>query len=195
MEDKNQHWILFTVSDNGCGIPNHYLPNLFSPFQQFIDMSTRREHSVGLGLTIGKNIVERMNGQIGVISRVSHGSTFWFTLPLFRCFSPSNRNPGFLITLIDSDPLSREALESQFHALGSNVWHINSIEYFTIDHTQNDIIVLSLAHTEIDIHTLKSWVTLLKSKKDIPILVLGNTRQQMEDLYEKVGADAGLTLP
>ena len=86
MEDKNQHWILFTVSDNGCGIPNHYLPNIFSPFLQFIDMSTRREHSVGLGLTIGKNIVERMNGQIGVISRVSHGSTFWFTLPFFSLF-------------------------------------------------------------------------------------------------------------
>jgi two-component system NtrC family sensor kinase len=66
------------VEDDGVGIVPEILPNLFEPF------FTTKEHaqSVGLGLAISRDIVERHQGRIEVASRPGGGSTFTVTLPL-----------------------------------------------------------------------------------------------------------------
>jgi signal transduction histidine kinase len=71
--------ILFTVSDNGPGIPAAVLKNVFEPFRQ-IDCLTRR--GLGLGLYICKNIVQAHGGNIWAVDDVGQGATFRFTLPL-----------------------------------------------------------------------------------------------------------------
>ncbi|HEY9723049.1 MAG TPA: ATP-binding protein [Oscillatoriaceae cyanobacterium] len=70
------------VTDSGIGIAEADLSRLFKPFSQ-LDMSkTRRVSGTGLGLSIVKALVEAHGGEVGVQSRLEHGSTFWFTLPL-----------------------------------------------------------------------------------------------------------------
>jgi signal transduction histidine kinase len=79
---RENQGILFSVSDNGIGIPVEKQPELFHKFYQ-IDTSMRRNaQGSGLGLAICKGIVEAMGGTIWVESDGKIGSTFYFQLPL-----------------------------------------------------------------------------------------------------------------
>jgi len=65
-----------TVSDNGSGIKEPHLAQIFNPF-----FSTKQE-GTGLGLSISKKIVEAHNGTIRVESREGIGTSFFISLPL-----------------------------------------------------------------------------------------------------------------
>ncbi len=71
----------FSVTDTGIGIAAKDAPLLFSPFSR-IESSTKGIKGSGLGLSISKQLVERMKGKIDFRSRPAGGSRFWFVLPL-----------------------------------------------------------------------------------------------------------------
>jgi signal transduction histidine kinase len=70
------------VSDTGRGIPESELPYIFDTFRQVDGAATRVHGGFGLGLSIVKQLVSLMNGEIKVKSKVDKGSTFTVTLPL-----------------------------------------------------------------------------------------------------------------
>jgi len=79
-EDGNE--VLFSIKDNGIGIPKDMQEGLFKKFYQ-VDTSTRRKsEGSGLGLAICRGIVEGHGGRIYVESDTGKGATFYFTLPL-----------------------------------------------------------------------------------------------------------------
>ncbi|MFI5251026.1 MAG: ATP-binding protein [Bacteroidota bacterium] len=74
--------ILLTVADTGEGIPAEYLDKIFDKFVQVKRTLDATPGSVGLGLSIAKDIVEMYGGKIWVVSELQKGSTFSVRLPL-----------------------------------------------------------------------------------------------------------------
>lgn len=79
-EQKNK--IRFAVKDSGIGICEETLNVIFEPFVQSKNAQRHPRAGTGLGLTISKQLVERLGGNIHVSSVVGEGSEFSFTLPL-----------------------------------------------------------------------------------------------------------------
>ena len=67
--------IEISVSDRGCGVPEDFADNLFTPF------STTKSSGMGMGLSISQAIVRAHGGSIGFRNNEGGGTTFWFTLP------------------------------------------------------------------------------------------------------------------
>jgi signal transduction histidine kinase len=65
------------------------LQNVFAEFRQVDSTVTRRFGGTGLGLSISKKFVEMHGGRIWVETKVGHGSTFFFSVPLRVGESPS----------------------------------------------------------------------------------------------------------
>ncbi|MBF2046761.1 MAG: PAS domain S-box protein [Elainella sp. C42_A2020_010] len=75
-------YILFTVQDQGRGIPAEKLDIIFEQFQQVDVSDSRKKGGTGLGLAICKKIVQQHGGQIWAESSLGEGSALYFTLPL-----------------------------------------------------------------------------------------------------------------
>ena len=78
---KENKWGI-VISDTGDGIPPSEIPYIFETFRQVDAATTRLHGGFGLGLSIVKQLVRMMNGEIEVESVLGEGSTFMITLPL-----------------------------------------------------------------------------------------------------------------
>jgi two-component system sensor histidine kinase RpfC len=74
--------IRFEVIDTGIGITPEFLDKIFDDFSQAEKKTNRTIGGTGLGTTISKELVELMDGQIGVKSELNKGSVFWIELPM-----------------------------------------------------------------------------------------------------------------
>ncbi len=176
---KSARFGFLSISDTGCGISKEDQINLFSPFPQMSDFDVNPSEGTGLGLTISKSIVERMNGRIGVMSRPGQGSTFWVLLPLRETKQPEKVNKNFSVVLIDATKLSRAALESQLIALGVHVLAFPSIKSFVANFSNSDIantVFIYNPQTEPEYDDKKPIETIYSVAKN-SLLLVGNQPQ------------------
>ncbi|RKZ93345.1 MAG: hypothetical protein DRR19_01480 [Candidatus Parabeggiatoa sp. nov. 1] len=82
--------IRFWVRDNGMGLSSDAIAQLFTPFTR---LHHKRVEGHGLGLSIVQQIVEKLDGEVGVESELGQSSLFYFTLPAYGTSSvvPTNR--------------------------------------------------------------------------------------------------------
>jgi two-component system, NtrC family, sensor histidine kinase KinB len=80
--EEIKNFVQFSVHDTGRGIEAERLGTLFDRFNAFSDKGT------GLGLALVRRLVESLGGQIAVESRLGHGATFRFTLPVAAVAAP-----------------------------------------------------------------------------------------------------------
>ena len=80
--DETYQNVIFTIEDNGIGIPVDKMDNLFKTFYQ-VDTTLARKHGgTGLGLVICKGIIENHGGKIWIDKNYSRGTSIKFTLPI-----------------------------------------------------------------------------------------------------------------
>lgn len=93
-EAKESVYLIFRVTDTGMGIPLEAQTHIFDVFCQ-ADGSTKRKHGgTGLGLAICKQLIEMMNGEMGVRSEPGKGAEFWFTVRLGKQPVATGGNPA-----------------------------------------------------------------------------------------------------
>lgn len=74
--------VCFEVSDTGIGIGKADLANIFKRFYRAEDYRTRETNGTGLGLYVADKLARKLGCEIEVTSRLNHGSTFRFALPI-----------------------------------------------------------------------------------------------------------------
>lgn len=134
-QSNEKHALLrFRVQDTGIGITEEQRKRLFSPFSQADSSTTRQYGGTGLGLTISKNLVELLGGQINVHSIPGSGSEFSFSLPFevvndnMPNTNDNDHNSKLRILVVDDSSLSLEYLVKMIHSWNWNVDTASSLD-------------------------------------------------------------------
>ncbi|MBU2874653.1 response regulator [Marinobacter salexigens] len=121
-ETDNTLYLYGEVEDQGIGLDDRQIQQLFQPFHQADNSISRRFGGTGLGLAISRNLAELMGGSTGVCSTLGQGSTFWFrvrvylpeadettpaTAPLSQKLEPTHNLQGLRLLLVDDNELNR----------------------------------------------------------------------------------------
>jgi CheY-like chemotaxis protein len=101
----------FEVTDTGIGIPPEKMQMIFSPFSQADASVNRKFGGSGLGLSIAKNLVKLMAGEIGVKAREEGGSVFTFTAQ----FDAASAADALLDNAVDGEAI--QSFKALSHAL------------------------------------------------------------------------------
>lgn len=110
----------FEVEDRGIGISESALPGLFERFSQSDDSTTRKYSGIGIGLAINHHLARLMGGEIGVESKLGHGSRFWITVPLYH-FSYGWFIPNLENTDTNQDLASASATPGELSDAGTDI--------------------------------------------------------------------------
>ena len=117
-ETENKVKLLFSVTDTGIGLTKEQIDKLFTAFTQADGSMTRKYGGTGLGLTISKQLVELMGGEIWVESVYGEGATFQFLVQFDKAVDIKKYNyaeypdlQGKKVLVVDHNKTSRRILE------------------------------------------------------------------------------------
>ncbi len=116
-------WLTFEVADTGPGIAPDQLPRLFQSFRQLDGSTTREAGGAGIGLSLTRQLVELLGGDIAVESEPGRGSVFRVALPAVVSLVPAGRpaTAPKIVLSIDDDPDLLEVLAASLEPAGYRV--------------------------------------------------------------------------
>jgi len=194
------------VKDTGVGIKPEYLQNLFEPFTQADASTTRKYGGTGLGLTISKQLIEMMGGEIWAESEYGKGTTFFFTITLAR--QPADQDQkisvpkdiaGLNVLAIDDSKIMRDILKKILLSYGYQVTLASSGKEAIIKLKDNptpfNLVIIDWRLPDMD-----GFEVAEKIRRDLnfsfPIIMLTAFGKEAEKLFtRKTRIDGFLTKP
>lgn len=140
-DEDNLYSLHFAVEDTGRGIAPEEMEHLFQPFVQTTSGTQARE-GTGLGLTISRQFVQLMGGDIHLNSTVGQGTTFYFEVPVTlaeattqaaytttrRVLKLAANQPIYKILVVDDRQENRDLIEQLLQSVGFEVYAANNGE-------------------------------------------------------------------
>lgn len=166
LENEN---IIFKIKDTGIGINKENLVRIFEEFRQEIDGHHRPFEGLGIGLTLAKEVVERMGGKIFVKSEKGIGSEFSFSIP----YRPAGSTKTKIKSLIDNQLLKPIDWSSR--------------KCLLVDDNKDVLLYLSriLLDTGVSIITARSGseaIELIKNTPEIDVVLLDMQMPEMNGI-------------
>lgn len=176
--------VTIEVEDTGIGIPESQNEIIFEAFKQQTGQSNREYGGTGLGLTITKRLVEKMNGIITVTSEISKGSTFQVKLndvELTDSISHRTEYPDSgddivfnneTILVVDDVPSNIEAISNLLSSNGVTVLSAENgeIALEMLSYSYPSIILLDMRMPGLDGYEVAKRIKAKKDKKHIPLI-------------------------
>jgi two-component system sensor histidine kinase RpfC len=175
------------VLDTGIGIKPEDTDAIFERFQQADNTITRNYGGTGLGLAISKQIVEQMEGKIGVISQPGIGSRFWVELPLNQALGmnrPSDSVNALLVTSNTTHIRDCSELLGQwgvtFESYNSLAAAFEFLQKFNFSHNK---IILIVDESIIDAQSKMMFENLSSALRSTITIILASNQR---DAYDKM---------
>ena len=183
-------YLRFSVCDTGIGIDPKDHDKLFKPFSQVDASTTRRFGGTGLGLSICQQLVNLMQGEIGVSSWDDNrnGTCFWFTIPFYpqaKDKSPASREyaqalDGKYVLVVDENQYTRESIAYYLNNFGAKVYlAANNLEAIAHLDTNTQINVGLIDRRSTDINQIELIQIRAKQQfADLPLIAMVNCNFQ-----------------
>ncbi len=208
-DEQDSIILLFEVRDTGIGIPQQQQSELFDAFIQADGSTSRKFGGTGLGLTICKQLIEKMGGKIGVRSKEGQGSTFWFILKYHKQkqenFNIERINQddlvGLRVLVVDDNETNRRILahylkswHMEFESLPSAVGAVECMKHAVTVDRPFHVVLLDMQMPEMDgialSRAIKSEPELSKTR----LVLLSSVGISQQDQSVE-GIDASLNKP
>ncbi len=200
-ELESEDRLLFYVRDSGEGIPKNQQEHIFERFRQADNSTARIQEGTGLGLTISKNLVEVLGGEMWMTSEEGEGSIFYFILPYER--KPARKEQkkkedqvtyegqGKTLLIIEDDPTSLQYMKELLEPSGFNIIACSTgkegYEAF-LNHPEIDLILMDIKLPDINGLELTQKIRAATHNNEVPIIA--QTAYAMEGDAQK-SIDAG----
>lgn len=197
----------FVVSDSGIGMSEAYLKSLFGKFTQENEHSNRAYEGTGLGMSISKEIIELMGGDITVVSKKGNGTTIEFEIMfpygieenLIR-INKTTRNidlTGVRVLIVEDNEMNRFIARQSLKQAGCVLTEAENGQH-AIDVLSNSKFDLVLMDIQMPVMDGVDATKLIRNKLGIttPIVALtANAFKHDIDLYLSVGMNDYLIKP
>lgn len=196
-----------SITDTGLGIQETMFDRLFTPFDRLLAEHSKIE-GTGIGLSITKQLIERMDGKIGVNSKIGKGTTFWIELPIeeekLSNQAPieleSAKNITNLLPTISGTVLYVEDNPTNMLLMKTVIKHIEGLSFIPAETGElgiklantdaPDLIILDINLPTIDGFEVLKELQSSQKTRDIPVIAL--SANVMKEDVEK-GIKAGFT--
>ena len=173
----------FETQDTGIGMSEAQQQRIFEAFEQAEASTTRKYGGTGLGLTISRRLVELMAGEIGVLSRPSIGSTFWFTLPLERGLGINLQQPEHSqaqfksnahILLVEDNLINQIVAQELLESVGMTIDVANNGQEAInkVNTTRYDLILMDMQMPVLDGISATRIIRTLDNGHHLPIIAM-----------------------
>lgn len=175
-EDKKM--LVFSIKDTGIGIEEKNYDTIFQTFRQ-IDYSTKKKYQgSGLGLSLVKSYIEKLNGKIWVNSKLGEGSEFLFTIP-YRIYNIENqtnivpKNEIKKVLIADDEEVNLFFLEKSLKKINiESIKAINGLEAIEIFEKNKDIDLVLMDIKMPHLDGIGALNRIRKMKKDVYVIAL-----------------------
>ena len=201
--------VKFFVSDTGIGIPKDKQKEIFKRFNKLEPDKSKLYRGTGLGLTITRNIVNKLGGNILLISEINKGSTFYFTLPLETTAEneiektnktsqkKSSHWKGKTILIAEDEESNYKYLEMLLKNKGLNLLHaIDGKETVEIFKKRKDIDLILMDIKMPVLNGIEAIKLIKQLNPDIPIIAqTAYAMQEDKELILQSGCNNYLSKP